>query len=86
MRHLIVVLGLLLHVNKCSLALLMRNLIVVLGLTLHVNRCSLASATGPFFSNGSSCLVQRERREGRLTRVYSTIELNPPSVFYTTDL
>ena len=61
MRHLIVVLGLILHVKRCSLALLVRYLIVVLGLALHVNRCSLASATGPFFSNGNLCLVQRER-------------------------
>ena len=47
--------------RKISRELLMRRPIAVLGLTLHVNRCSLASAMGPFSSNGSFCLVQRER-------------------------
>ena len=61
MRHLIAVLGLILHVNRCSLALLIRHLIVFLRLILHINRCLLANATGPFSSNGSFCLVQRKR-------------------------
>ena len=61
MHHLIVGLELISHVNRWSLALLMRHLIVVLGLRLHVNRCSLVSATGPFSSNGSFYLLQRER-------------------------
>ena len=39
----------------------MRHLAIVLELTLHVYRCSLARATGPFSSQGSFCLVQREQ-------------------------
>ena len=64
MRHLIVVPGLISHVNRCSLALLMRHLAVVLELTLHVNRSSLARATGPSSSNGSFLGVDQAKNGG----------------------
>ena len=48
--------------RKNTRKILMRHTTVVLGLTLNVCRCSLARVTGPFSSQESFCLVQRERQ------------------------
>ena len=78
----------------------MRHLIVVLGLTLNVYRCSLARATGPFSSNGSFFLVQRERQavseteslkkhaSSSFIRHHVTLEFNSDTsrAFYTANL